>query len=329
MKPQSIFEDEGGAFAKLSQISITKYAKGWGRWLGFLAGHEPEALALTPSERCTKPRLQAYIDHLRTSGNSEGTVINRLMEISASAQAMDPSFKSQLIDRFIASLRHKVVPVHSKSHVRPANELVDLGISLMEQATDTSDHKHALGFRDGLIIAFLALHPVRRRNLAAFEIGKNLVPQGDNFVVSFGGDETKNGTPHEAVLADILIEPMRQYLRLWRPVLAKRQGRWRRSIGQAVWVSANGSPMTQEGLAGRIELRTKKALGKAMSPHRFRDSAATTMVMADPVRIRATAPLLGHRSLATTEKHYIQARGLQAQRSYLEVLQGARRGEKK
>jgi site-specific recombinase XerD len=196
---------------------------------------------------------------------------------------------------------------------------------LMAGASDPADLGHAIAYRDGLIIAFLAMHPVRLRNLADFDLGRNLIRQSTGFMVAFTGGETKNGAPYENTLAEFLVASMDQYLRIWRPVLDARTGRWKRDVGDAVWVSSDGSPMSQKGLSGRIELRTREAFGKAMSPHRFRDAAATTLAINDPARVRVAAPVLGHRSLATTEKHYIQASGLQAQRSYLEVIAEARR----
>lgn len=325
--PQSLFEDDGGGFAHLAEISRRKYAKGWGRWIAFLATHAVDDLHLTPAKRCTKAKLQAYIDHLREAGNSDGTIINRLGELLAVTAALDPAFDPSLLNRYIATLRSKARPARSKSHVRSANELVDLGVRLMESATDPADLDHALAFRDGLIIAFLILHPLRRRNLVNFELGKNLLRQGEGYIVSFAGSETKNGAPLELPLADMLVQPMNQYLDIWRPVLMAGQGRWTRPVGASVWVSSDGSPLGEEGMSGRIELRTREAFGKAINPHAFRDASATTLTIADPARVRSAAPLLGHRSLATTEKHYIQATGLEAQRSYLEVLKESRRRE--
>jgi integrase len=324
--PQSLFEDEGGELGALSSISRAKYAKGWGRWLSFLAEHDPHALQLPPADRCSKARVQAYVDQLRRSGNSEGTIVNRLQELAVVTRVMASGFDPRLINRYISAVRSKARPVRSKSHVRPANELLDLGLRLMATAIDAGDLDHAVAFRDGLIVGFLAMHPVRRRNLADFKIGRNLIRQGNGFIVTFAGSETKTGAVFENRLAELLVEPMNQYLRQWRPILAKRTGRWKRDLDDAVWVSVDGSPMSQEGLSGRIELRTLEAFGKAISPHRFRDAAATTLVIEDPARAHVAARLLGHRSLATTEKHYIQASGLEAQRSFLEVMIEARRG---
>lgn len=318
--PVSLFDDEGGGLHHLAAVSRRKYAKGWGRFIAFLSSSIPAALALSPADRLSKANVQAYVDHLRASGNADYSIISRLEELVAVAAALDASFDPKLIHRFISVLKAKVRPVRNKAHIPMANELVDLGFQLMASASDPSKRKDAMAFRDGLMIAFLALHPVRRRNLLAFHIGKNLVRQGEGYMVVFAGSETKTGTPQEADLAKVLVEPMNKYLSVWRPALMAREGRRMRAIGTSVWVSSVASPMSPNGLSGRIEMRTRKAFGKAINPHAFRDAAATTLAVVDPIHVRSAAPLLGHRSLATTEKHYIHAKGLEAQRSYLELL---------
>lgn len=321
--PKSPFEDgTGGELAEASPSTRTKYEKGWGRWLAFEAQHDPEAPDRSARRVAGKAQLQAYVDHLKACGNSWGTIHNRLQELAVMLPLMGYDVDQPALDRFLATSRSRVRPVRSKAHVRPATELVDLGFKLMANADTIRDLDDAIRFRDGLIIAFLALHPVRRRNLAAFELGINLIRQSHGYLVVF--EETKTDVPYEAILADVLVEAMDTYLAKVRPALMARSGRWQAEVGAAVWVSSDGSPMSQEGLAGRIELRTKEAFGAAISPHRFRDAAATYLSIADPARVRLAAPLLGHRSLSTTEKHYIQAEGLQAQQSYLAVI-GRRR----
>jgi len=319
--PKSPFEDgPGGELAEASPSTRTKYEKGWGRWLAFQAQHAPD-----PASRRTagKPQLQAFVEHLQAFGNSWGTIHNRLQELAVMLPIMGYDIDQRALDRFLATTRSRVRPVRSKAHVRPATELVDLGFKLMASADPLRGLDDAITFRDGLIIAFLALHPVRRRNLAAFDLGINLVPQSNGYMVTF--KTTKTGVPYEAILADALLEAMNKYLTEARPILMAQSGRWKAEIGAAVWVSSDGSPMSQEGLAGRIKLRTQDAFGTAISPHRFRDAAATYLAIADPARVRLAAPLLSHRSLSTTEQHYIQAEGLQAQQTYLKVI-GRRRG---
>ena len=48
---------------------------------------------------------------------------------------------------------------------------------------------------------------------------------------------------------------MNQYLDVWRPVLMARKGRWTRPVGTRVWVSGDGSPLGEEGISGRIQVR--------------------------------------------------------------------------
>ena len=319
-KPASLFDDEGGALTAMRPISVKKYAKGYGRWLSFLQQHDVAALDLLPEDRISTPRIKAYVEALRALGNGTSTLVNRLQELAIVGQVMDPTISDRYIRRAISVIRSQSCPVRSKAHLRTSDALVDLGLDLMQSAKNPSSLDDALAFRDGLIIAFLTLHPIRRRNLADFKIERNLIDQPTGFLIQFDEEETKFGVPYEVRLADVLVEPMRTYLSVWRPILAARSGRWKADLNGAVWVSLDGSPMSQEGLSGRIELRTRTAFGKHMNPHLFRDAAATTMAIADPAHVRIAAPILGHRTFATTEQYYIQATGLLAQQSFLDVI---------
>jgi integrase len=70
------------------------------------------------------------------------------------------------------------------------------------------------------------------------------------------------------------------------------------------------------------------AFGRPINPHLFRDCLATSIAIHDPDNVRMAAALLGHRSFATTERHYNLARTLQAARSYQHVIGAAREAKK-
>ncbi len=78
--------------------------------------------------------------------------------------------------------------------------------------------------------------------------------------------------------------------------------------------------MTQIAIYDRIRARTQEAFGEPMNPHLFRDAAATTLAVADPARVRVAAPLLGHRTFGTTERHYLHAQANIGHRAYIDVL---------
>jgi integrase len=83
--------------------------------------------------------------------------------------------------------------------------------------------------------------------------------------------------------------------------------------------------MTQIALYDRVTDRTRAAFGEAISPHRFRDILASTIASHAPEQIHAAAPLLGHASLRTTEKHYRIARAQEGQRRYVATIESIRR----
>lgn len=324
-EPVSLFDDEGDGLQHLAEITRKHYAFGWGRWITFLSLHAPHDLELSPAKRCTKPNVQAYVEELRAKGNAESTVISRLQELVNVAIVLDPLFDPRIVNRFIAALKAKAKPARGKAHIPRADALVDLSFRLMASVSDVHKLEDAAIFRDAVLIAFLALHPVRLRNLTNFHLGKNLIRQNDGYLVVFRSDETKTGSVYEAPLAHVLIEPMTRYIAEIRPILMSAAGSSKRDVGTNVWVSGHGSPMSSTALRDHIKMRTRLAFGKSIHPHAFRDAAATTLVVGDPTHVRSAATLLGHRSFATTETYYIRAEGLDAQRSYLEHLKNLKK----
>jgi integrase len=83
--------------------------------------------------------------------------------------------------------------------------------------------------------------------------------------------------------------------------------------------------MTKQGMYDRIRARTGEAYGTPINPHLFRDIAATTLAVAAPQHVRLAAPLLSHTNLATTERCYLQASGLEASARYQAQVLSLRR----
>jgi hypothetical protein len=70
----------------------------------------------------------------------------------------------------------------------------------------------------------------------------------------------------------------------------------------AFWLSMYGSPMTDNGIYGRIVARTRERLRQPINPHLFRDCAVTSLAIDDPANIGIASRLLGHRTGSTTER---------------------------
>ncbi|WP_460452503.1 tyrosine-type recombinase/integrase [Alsobacter sp. SYSU BS001988] len=316
------FEPESGSRAGYSPASNRKAEKGYGRWLTFLAQTGDLDLGATPVDRITAERTKAYVRHLQGLGNGSNTVLSRLQELSDFAAAVDPAFDRGPLYRLASRVRSGGAPVRDKrAKLVTSTELLGLGLGLITTAAAVgSPIDQAVLFRDGLIIAFLALRPLRRKNLAGLKLGRSLLQTGEGWMVSIPGEETKNGDPIEAPWPEILREPLDQYLAVHRPVLVALKNRRSAPVGDALWVSRHSSPLTQMAIYWQVRERTTEALGSAVNPHLFRDAAATTLAVLDPQRVQSASALLGHRTSATTERFYQQAQSLEAHRHFLDVV---------
>jgi integrase len=166
------------------------------------------------------------------------------------------------------------------------------------------------------MIALLAARPFRRKNFTTLLIGRHLVQVDDTYWFHFTFLETKTRRPIDVPFPDGLLPHLQRYLSHYRPLLAQRTGRWNRSrtATAALWISQDGSAMTEIAIYFRIMKLTKKRFGQVVNPHLFRDSAATSIAIEDPEHVRCTMVVLGHGTLATSEKHYNQAGSLEATR---------------
>src|SRR4030095_350682 len=126
--------------------------------------------------------------------------------------------------------------------------------------------------------------------------------------------ETKTGRPIDVEVPHHLTPYLEQYLRLHRNGLLRKRPRGAKPT-MALWVSKSGQKMNEPAMRTNIKSRTKLVFGHAINPHLFRDCAATSFATDDPEHVRCIAPLLGHTTLATSEKHYNQATMLTAART--------------
>jgi integrase/recombinase XerD len=214
-------------------------------------------------------------------------------------------------------LRANTIPAQNKrERLRPVEELAAEGFSLIEEA-ETSPGLSVLGralqYRDGLIVAFLAFHTIRLRNLAEFEIGRHILEEGEQYVLRL--PKTKSRRFHEVPVAPSLLAPLRRYLHQHRPVLLRQRGRWFAPPGSALWISKHGSRCSKT----TFENVTRKSVG--LSPHMFRTCAATTVAVEAPGSVYIIPAILTHSSSKPGERYYNLASSLQASRAHAAMLE--------
>ena len=207
------------------------------------------------------------------------------------------------------------------ARLRESRELFELGLQLMDDAGVASPlaWKQAVRFRDGLMIALLAARPLRLANFAGLQIDRHLVRAGGDFWLMLSPDETKTHVHIELPIPRVLNPYLERYLEEHRRTL---------SVGRTspfLWLTHDARPLRPPAVYKAIVKRTRKAFGRSVNPHLFRDCAATSLAIEDPEHVRAASALLGHTSLASTTKYYNQATTLSASRQHTRAVMALRR----
>jgi integrase/recombinase XerD len=320
--PTDPLDEHSGVRAQYSAVANRNVEKGYGRWLTFLHRTDPACLKDAPGNRITPERAQAYIGCLVDLQNGTAAILSRLKELRAAAKVMGPAHDWQFLNLLSSKVRARHKPVRDKSNLKLSDELLDLGLSLIDRATEVQGLTAAILHRDGLLIALLSLVPLRRRNIAGLRIGRNIIDVNGTWLIALDANETKTHAPLEIGWPEALAEPLATYLTIHRPHLTSHLGRRSKPIDGALWVSSDASPMTEMAIYHRVRKHTQEAFGAAINPHLFRDAAATTLAIVDPEHVRVAAPLLGHRTFTTTERYYQQAKSFEAHRQYIAALFG-------
>jgi site-specific recombinase XerD len=316
-----------GVGARWSVRTQRKRQHSYGRWLTWLDAIGELDSAVPPGDRVTQARVVEYVAALKASC-APYTLVNRIQDLHATLRMLAPRDDWRWLARLDATLWTCATSVRDKrQRLRSAAELVQLGMQLMreaEAAADWSPRKQAVQYRDGLMIALLAHRPLRMKNFAAIRLGHQLLLQGGRYWLVFTAGETKTRQPWEAVFPENLLACLARYLEHHRPVLLRGERGTKPAEIDALWVSEIGTQLELGALATRIRRHTAAAFGASVPPHWFRDAAATTIAIVDPRHVRDAHLVLGHASLATTERYYNQARSIEASRRHQAVLAGLR-----
>jgi len=310
------------AGARLAKARQHNYLFAWRRFLGFLAIHEPEALDIAPAERLTIARVRAFVSHLAET-NAPRSVASGVHSLYLVAREMLPERDWTWL-KTVKTRLYRAAPAFAPiGPVITSLRLLELGEQLMDESKPTPGTaisiRDAIRYRDGFMIALLAFIPIRRKNLAALEIGRHLVREGDRWFVVIPREETKTRAPIEFRVPELLESYLDFYLEVVRPCLLRHPS------CAALWVSSQGGAIVY-GAIGQIFSRVATSrLGFHITLHDARDAAATTWAISAPDKIGVARDLLAHADLRTTTKYYNRARGIEASRAYRQVIAGMRR----
>ena len=294
--------------------------KAYGNWLRYIKEADQLALGPTVGARLTTENLRGYIAALRARVSSR-TVVTQLRSLSQAIAALDPNANRETLKVAISRLERIARPSRLKSgYLRSPTELIRLGEQLMSTWQTRQAHDlrlNAMDYRDGLMISFLARCPIRLENLAQMRVGQHLTCEAGRWRVVFEPQEMKGKRALAFDFPEELSPALDMYLGTIHPMLYDGP-----QAGAPLWPSLHKKKqqMTAHGIYTRITQITSAHLGRPVTPHMFRDSAATFIAEMAPERALMAAAVLQHRSFETTRRHYIHGQQHLAARRYHQAI---------
>jgi integrase/recombinase XerD len=320
--------DGGGIASRWSAATQCKTAKGYGRYLCWLKERGELDETAGPAARITREKLSAYLEDLRNT-NRGHTIQTRIQELGDAMRALAPDKDWRFIQVAACRLRASTVPARDKpgTLLRMA-DVIAQGYRMMDEASESlilSELGRAALYRNGLLLVFLAYHPLRLRNLSSLRIGRHLIVEDDPIVLKIDPAEIKTRQGIEQQLSPRLACAIRRYIDRYRRVLLQARGRWHAPAADDLWVSRDGSPCTSGTFRNIIAKHLIGPNGLPLSPHLFRSMAATTVSIEAPGSVDLIPAILTHRSHRAGEHYYNLASSLDASRAFNSALDALRK----
>ena len=310
----------GGAASHMKVITRDDLARRYGYFLDCMDRRGLLDLDKAAGAHVTPEDVDAYVAELARRVGSV-TAHGSIYKLRRACELIDPARDLSWLGDIEKDLAFVMRPRSKSGRWVLTEVLVEAGLTLITEAENSrkmSRLGQARQVRNGLMVAVLAMHPIRLKNFAALEIGRSLIEITGSWWIVLSASETKENRPDERRVDDLLKPALDHYLRKHRVVLAGAD-----SPPPALWLSSNdGAPMSYAGVERVITDTTRSTVGVAVSPHLFRTSIASSAAMHGGSNPHLASALLHHRDARVTEAHYNRASSLSAANSFLEIIQG-------
>jgi site-specific recombinase XerD len=308
----------GGRASHLAEASRDNLERRYGGFLKFLQRTERLEMKADAAVQVTPANVEAYVQELtrRVSSVSVHTYIYCLRRI---AMLLAPANDFSWLGEIEKDLALVMEPRSKFDRFVFSERLVEAGRTLFVEAMELpkNDIATAVRLRNGLMIALLALCPIRPKNFAALEIGTTFKTIHGRWWIDLPGIATKNRRPDKRRVPEGLNRYIEIYLAHARPVLL-RSG----SATDALWISRKGKPISRVGLCHLITKITFDTVGISVSPHLFRTAAASTAATYGGNTPHLASALLNHTDPRTTDEHYNRTSSISASKIYAGITGG-------
>ena len=294
----------GGAASYLGDEYCKDLVRRYGQFLNYCKrnGYEHGE----PGSLVTPVAVAGFVDELQVRVRAT-TLAQSIYKISRMGRLIAPKQDFSWLAEIAKDLALVAVPMDKLPRVMTTERLVEAGLTLVKQAeisSSGSPHARSLMARNGLMVAVLALCPIRLKNFATLKIGHSLVElEGTWWVIL---RRTKSRRPDERRLPTYLNGAIQRYLDVHRPVLVAGAP----GDDGFLWIGRCGLELSSSQVARSVSVATLSTLGVEISPHLFRACAATTAALHGNAMPHLASALLQHTGSSTIDEHYDRANSL-------------------
>ncbi|PVE21707.1 site-specific integrase [Microvirga sp. KLBC 81] len=255
---------------------------------------------------------------------SSVTLFQSVFKLRRMTEILAPDRDLSWLRAIEADLRAEARPRRRREDVT-ANELLQAGEALFreaEKASHLSPKKRACLARNGLMMALLAVRPIRHKNFGELMLGTSFRHLDGCWWIVLEAEDTKGGRVDERCVPDYLNPLIARYLTTYRPILLGEQAAGLNServsargtqplpdgllenLSGPLWIAATGQPLTYSAVGAAITDTTEATAGVRLSPHAFRRAARTTVTYFGGEHPHLTQGVLQHNSARVGDEHY-------------------------
>lgn len=314
--------------AKNNRLCITEIAG----YVINVCGHAPQSL----KELIQQDHIEGFLEWALNERNVKGhSLLRRLVGVQAIVKH-HPMFSGQDYSWFKTLIDSIPLEDDSERKKRKAAkyvsydelEAIPLRIRAFREAYERKRNKNpkrvAQLAMEELIFRWFLILPWRQRNLRECSIGgsaPNLIkgkipqitdidkpawvieeeaknPNAEFWMISFTPDGTKTRIAVDLLLPRQLIEPLEEYLSVYRPILLNGRN------SERLFLTPRGKHMRSEQVGKVIGHWTSKHATNRTTPHMIRDSVAYKWLKEHPKDYLTLSKILWHKDVQTTIRIY-------------------------
>jgi integrase len=310
----------GGGASYLAPVSQADIANRYGLYLDYLQRNDRLDFAGSAKTLVTPDNVQGFVAELQARVLSV-TVWNSVYKLRRAAQLIAPGTDFGWLTEIEKDIALEMTPRSKADRLVLTERLVEAGLILIREAETfgKTPLARAKGVRNGLLIALLALHPIRIKNFATLTIADTFTNVDGRWWLHIPSDDTKSHRMDERQVPGFMTDLVNTYVDMHRPVLCRGDGH------SALWVSSTtGRQMTTKNLGTLISKLTRETIGVDVSPHLFRTAGASTAAIYGGSHPHLASALLNHRDPRVTEEHYNRSIGMSAGEEYALITRSYR-----